>query len=780
MRRSSFALVVGALGVIAHGASAAVLNVDTTTDDASLTACDDATPNDCSLRGAIVKANGLADATTINLPAGTYLLSQLTPCFLRGPSMGAFFSSQALCPTGSLTIVGDGAGRTIVDANQPSGNIGAFAPVMFVATTANVTLRGLTLRRGNLSSGSYYGTGGGINNAGTLVIEDSEITDNQTISLGGGVCNMGTLTLLRVRVARNTAYDGGGIFNAERFEACQTTSCTGSVATIAQSTIGDNVAITNGGGISNFTGTVSIDSSTLSHNTATRGGAIDNSASTTMTLTNVTVTGNRADTGGGILNEGATGTLKLNNVTITGNTAKWQSNPTRGIGGGLINEDGGIVTLQNSIIAGNVAAEVDPITGKFVGADCAAFAARNAALTSAGYNLVQDTAFCDIAGISTGNIIGQDPKLGVLADNGGVTSTHAPGTGSPAIDAGNPAIPGAGGAACAATDQRGFLRPFGNRCDIGAVEHNGTFSLARITPASGGNAGVVTALLAGNAFDPGTTVKLARGGQADIVGNPAQVDVGGSAMSATFDLTGKAAGAWDVVVTKSDGTTRTLAGAFTVQSGGGPDLWVDVAGRVIARHAPSRLTVVYGNRGNVDAMVVPLQISNSSQYGLSVMFDIAQPPAQPDQRLTDFRRVSPLVQSGGAGSYTNLPLLLPVVPAGFTGTLQLILNLPPVPTTASTFYLNIDTPYLHPQPDAQIVAGLVQGVFAYAPRGFATTIAPALTPFITQYVANQLQLVADRGRVAFVTSLGNAPQVYSLAQLQIDAALVGAIRTLQP
>ncbi len=34
-----------------HGA---ILNVDTTTDDATLTACDDATPNDCSLRGAIL------------------------------------------------------------------------------------------------------------------------------------------------------------------------------------------------------------------------------------------------------------------------------------------------------------------------------------------------------------------------------------------------------------------------------------------------------------------------------------------------------------------------------------------------------------------------------------------------------------------------------------------------------------------------------------------------------------------------------------------------------
>jgi hypothetical protein len=55
---------------------AAMLNVDTAVDDAALTACEDAASNDCSLRGAIIKANGLSEASTINLPAGTYVLTQ--------------------------------------------------------------------------------------------------------------------------------------------------------------------------------------------------------------------------------------------------------------------------------------------------------------------------------------------------------------------------------------------------------------------------------------------------------------------------------------------------------------------------------------------------------------------------------------------------------------------------------------------------------------------------------------------------------------------------------
>jgi hypothetical protein len=61
------------------------------------------------------------------------------------------------------------------------------------------------------------------------------------------------------------------------------------------------------------------------------------------------------------------------------------------------------------------------------------------------------------------NLIGGDPKLGPLADNGGPTKTHALLPGSPAIDAGaNTGAP--------ATDQRGFPRIVGAAIDIGSYE----------------------------------------------------------------------------------------------------------------------------------------------------------------------------------------------------------------------------------------------------------------------------------------------------------------------
>jgi hypothetical protein len=87
-------------------------------------------------------------------------------------------------------------------------------------------------------------------------------------------------------------------------------------------------------------------------------------------------------------------------------------------------------------------------------------------------NLIESTGTnaCGLTNGVNGNIIGQDPKLGALADNGGSTQTFALLPGSPAIDKGDDAT-------CAASpvnnlDQRGETRPKGPHCDIGAFESN--------------------------------------------------------------------------------------------------------------------------------------------------------------------------------------------------------------------------------------------------------------------------------------------------------------------
>src|SRR5262249_7598056 len=66
------------------------------------------------------------------------------------------------------------------------------------------------------------------------------------------------------------------------------------------------------------------------------------------------------------------------------------------------------------------------------------------------------------AGVN-GNLVGLDPRLGPLADNGGPAQTHALLPGSPALDAGSNPLG-------LATDQRGTARGLNGRAGIGAFQ----------------------------------------------------------------------------------------------------------------------------------------------------------------------------------------------------------------------------------------------------------------------------------------------------------------------
>ena len=95
-----------------------------------------------------------------------------------------------------------------------------------------------------------------------------------------------------------------------------------------------------------------------------------------------------------------------------------------------------------------------------------------------------DSLFWDASGVSVkldGNVVGQDPLLGPLQDNGGPTQTQALLADSPAIDAGDPSGCTDDLGAALTTDQRGFPRPVNGLCDMGAFEY-GTSPTATPTP----------------------------------------------------------------------------------------------------------------------------------------------------------------------------------------------------------------------------------------------------------------------------------------------------------
>lgn len=171
--------------------------------------------------------------------------------------------------------------------------------VIRIDAGANVTLTGLTITRG---SGGFGDGGGGIRVSGTLVLNDSLVSGNSSVSGGGiSVATTGNVTLNRTRVANNFGLFGGGIENQ-------------GVLTVNDSTIADNQSQFDAGGIVNYNGTVSITGSLITGNRPrgiyTSGGSV--------AITDSSITGNIACGGGdAIVNVGST--LTVVNSVVTPN-----------------------------------------------------------------------------------------------------------------------------------------------------------------------------------------------------------------------------------------------------------------------------------------------------------------------------------------------------------------------------------------------------------------------------------------------------------------------------
>ncbi len=253
---------------------------------------------------------------------------------------------------------------------------------------------------------------------------------------GGAIRLFGQLTMDRVRIS-NTL-NGDAIY-----------ALSNSTLTLDRARIESNL---DGGLFIQASVTATIRNSTISNNSDENSGSgISNSGN--LLISNSTISGNSANGDGGGIH--SNGTVELSSVTITNNSAGGSG--TFGNGGGIASV-GGTVTFRNTIIAGN-----SDLSGGN-NPDC------SGTLTSARYNLIENTAGCAIGGNTTGNLTGVSANLGVLSQNGGGTQTHALLLGSPAINAGNPAGCLDENGDLLGTDQRNFVR--NGICDIGAFERN--------------------------------------------------------------------------------------------------------------------------------------------------------------------------------------------------------------------------------------------------------------------------------------------------------------------
>ena len=172
-----------------------------------------------TLRAALMEANARPGDDIITLPAGTYTLS------IPGTGEDAAATGD-LDVTDNLTIVGAGAGTTIIDA------AGLDAVLHLLDVTLSV--EGVTVRNGAAANTAWdhnaYG-GGILNWEGTLTIVNSIISGNSANS-GGGIYNRGTLTIANSTIFRNsTSSHGGGVFNSSGTTNVSNTIIAGNSAT---------------------------------------------------------------------------------------------------------------------------------------------------------------------------------------------------------------------------------------------------------------------------------------------------------------------------------------------------------------------------------------------------------------------------------------------------------------------------------------------------------------------------------------------------------------------
>jgi CSLREA domain-containing protein/uncharacterized repeat protein (TIGR01451 family) len=373
--------------------------VNTTNDTLSAGACLAATPNQCSLREAIVEANATPGTDTIMVPAGTYTLT-------RGRIASPLYDANdgTLNINDSVNIVGtvDGGGNPtsiITWGTLTSGNsvdmVMAVNEDLPAPTDATASISNVIIQNGvNHGAHNNDGDGGcmefdtGTIGTATLSLTNVTIQNCATTQGGGGglvtfafvnPAGGGTSTISNSLFQNNSAVDsvagteGGGIAisagSLTTITNTQVKNNNSNHVVSSQAGIGGGIALDASGGTPGHLGSLTLHASTISGNTAGGlGGGISDLGMSLSVDQGTIISGNSAglagipntlDGGGVYLNTGATGcpgscpnTVSFNKVTIIGNSAT-------GNGGGISNGSGsasGPLAMSFSRLAGNTAA----------------------------------------------------------------------------------------------------------------------------------------------------------------------------------------------------------------------------------------------------------------------------------------------------------------------------------------------------------------------------------------------------------------------------------------
>lgn len=444
--------------------------------------------------GCILNNGGSVTLTNVVLQSchaigkGDTVLNDHTTLDAQGGGLASLTSTGNVSISGSTFTNDSATGGNGGNFNNGAGSNAKGGAIYFEGGTLNVDGsridnsaanggNGGSVATGSQANGGFGGfaQGGGVwVGAGTVTINnttfenavanggDSGHGDNGSEPAGdaggGALYSLGTTTVTNSTFDLNSATGGrsGDTFGPSCFAAHESL----------------NAGAARGGAILADGGSLMVDTATFNQNSAHGGNGGDGGPTNTATCAQSQHGDGGLAYGGAITNNNAA-TLNIKHSTISGNSAQAGNSgvnqggatlPPRpaaeGTGGG-IRVGPGSVTLENTIIAGNTAANG-------VGANPGAFTPGpnvDGAVTSNGHNLLGVAT--EATGFSgTGDQTGANPLLAALANNGGPTQTMALTPGSPAIDAGV--------AAGATTDQRGMPRTFDDAGVPNGVGSDGT------------------------------------------------------------------------------------------------------------------------------------------------------------------------------------------------------------------------------------------------------------------------------------------------------------------
>jgi hypothetical protein len=327
---------------------------------------------------------------------------------------------------------------------QTNGGFGGFAQGGGVwvgggsASVNNTAFKGTVATGGNSGTGGNGANPGGSADGGGIYSLGNVKVTNSTFNLAGTTGGKGGNAFGTTCLGAHNAGDGGGARGGAIFADGGTMIV--NTATFANNFAnggnGGNGGQTNGGLNCGMHG-----AGGLAH-----GGAITNNNPATLNIKHGTISLN---------------SLKAGNSGVNQGGANKPLRPAAEGAGGGIRVGPANVTLENTIVAGNAAANG---TGDIAGAPTPG-PNVDGTVTSNGHNLIGVAT--DAGGFSaTGDKIGANPMLAALADNGGPTQTMALSAGSAAIDAGV--------AAGATFDQRGLPRTVDDPGVANAATSDGT------------------------------------------------------------------------------------------------------------------------------------------------------------------------------------------------------------------------------------------------------------------------------------------------------------------